>query len=284
MTMILTARTSLIKTMSLALLGGFLVLASPSLAQDSKAIATVGNRTITNADLDQMVKDLAQQFQNFPEAERRARALDSLIDINVLAIKAENAGIDKDPEVLRRIALLKARALHNGYFQNKIQPGITDEALKARFDKEIGSTQAEQEVSARHILVKTKEEAEAIIKELEGGADFIELAKTKSTGPSGPKGGDLGFFGKGRMVPAFEKAAFAMKKGEFTKTPVASQFGFHIIKVDDKRNRPLPTFDSSKEQLRQVMMTEAYAKAVQAGRTSIGVKVLDDSLKLPGSK
>ncbi len=283
MTMKSPFRLLIARTTILAMLGGAIAFSSPVLAQDSKAVAKIGDRTITAADLDQMVKDLAQQFQSFPEAERRARALDSLIDINVLAIKAEKAGISDDPEVKRRIALLIARALHNGYFQNKIQPGITDEALKARFDKEVGSTKPEQEVSARHILVKTEEEAKAIIKELEEGADFIELAKSKSTGPSGPKGGDLGFFGKGRMVPAFEKAAFELNKGDFTKKPVTTQFGFHIIKVDEKRDRPLPTFESSKEQLRQVMLTEAYAKAVKAGRASIGVEVLDESLKLPDS-
>jgi len=83
------------------------------------------------------------------------------------------------------------------------------------------------------------------------------------------------------MVPAFEKAAFELNKGDFTRQPVVTQFGFHIIKVDEKRNRPLPTFESAKEQLRQVMLTEAYAKVIKAGRASIGVEVLDESLKLP---
>ena len=129
--------------------------------------------------------------------------------------------------------------------------------------------------------MKTEEEAKAIIEEVKGGADFIELAKTKSTGPSGPQGGDLGFFGPGRMVPEFEKAAFALEAGGITDTPVKTQFGFHVIKVDEVRDTPLPTFEQSKEQLRQLVLTEAYAEAIKTGRESVGAEVLDDSLKLP---
>lgn len=261
--------------------GGFM---APASAQDSKAVAKVGDRMITAGDVDQALLDMGQQFQNFPEAERRARVLDSLIDFNTLAILAKQDGIDQDEAVKRRLALLQARALHNGYFQNKIQPLATDEKLKARFDAEIANAKPEQKVSARHILVKTEEEAKAIIKELEAGADFAELAKQKSTGPSGPKGGDLGEFGKGQMVPAFEAAAFALEKGGFTKTPVQTQFGFHVIKLEDRIDQPLPTFEQSKNQLRQLLLTEAYTEAVKAGREKLGIEVLDESLKLPEPK
>ncbi|MEO0547813.1 MAG: peptidylprolyl isomerase, partial [Pseudomonadota bacterium] len=163
------------------------------------------------------------------------------------------------------------------------QPSVDEASMKARYDKEIGSATPEQEVSARHILVKTEEEAKSIIAELDGGADFVELAKTKSTGPSGPKGGELGFFGKGRMVPEFETAAFALEKGAYTKEPVKSQFGYHVIRVDDKRDKPLPSYEASKQQLRQVMLSEAYAAAVKAAREEVGAEVLDDSLKLPAN-
>lgn len=261
------------------------VLFSPvSFAQEDKALAKVGEKTITTGDLDQAMQDLAQQFKNFPEAERRARALDSLIDIAVLANRAEAEKMQDTPVMKRRLELLRSRALHNGFFQEKIQTTVDDAAMKARFDKEVAGAKREQEVSARHILVKTEEEAKAIIKELDGGADFVELAKTKSTGPSGPKGGDLGFFGKGRMVPEFEAAAFSLEKGAYTKEPVKTQFGFHIIKVDDTRDTPLPTFEASKNQIRQVMLAEAYAEAIKTAREAVGVEVLDDTLKLPETK
>ena len=168
---------------------------------------------------------------------------------------------------------MQARALHNGYFQSKIQPVVTEEKMKARFDAEMAGAKPEQKVSARHILVKTEEEAKAIIKELESGADFAELAKSNSTGPSGPKGGDLGEFGKGQMVPAFEAAAFALEPGAFTKSPVQTQFGFHVIKVEKRIDQPLPTFEQSKNQLQQLLLTEAYTESVKSGREKLGVKL-----------
>ena len=255
-----------------------------ALAQENKVLAKVGDREITAADVDQAAQDMAQQFQNFPEAERRARVLDSLIDFNTLAILAEQEGMDEDAALKRRLALLRSRALHNDYFLKNVQPSVTDEMVKARFAEEMAKVTPEQQVKARHILVKTAAEAEAIIKELEGGADFAELAKQKSTGPSGPKGGDLGTFGKGQMVPAFEAAAFALEKGAFSKEPVQTQFGFHIIKVEDKVDQPLPTLQQAAPQLRQLLLTEAYTNAVKAGREKVGVSVLDESMKLPEVK
>ena len=257
---------------------------SGAFAQDAASVvAKVGDATITTADLDQALEDMAQQFVNFPEEQRRARALDSLIDIKVLAKQAEAQGLDDNPELKRRIDLLRNRALHNDYFETVVRPSITDADLQARYDQEIGAATPEQEVSARHILVKTEEEAKAIIAELDGGADFEALAKTKSTGPSGPNGGDLGYFGKGRMVPEFEQAAFAMETGAYTKEPVKTQFGFHIIKVDDKRDVALPTFEQSKEQLQQIVLTEKYAAAVEEGREAVGVEILDKTLVLPAA-
>ena len=244
-------------------------------------VARVGEREITNADLDQALADMAQQFRSFPEAERRARALDSIIDIHVLAGEARKIGLDKQEALARRIDFLTERALHNAFFQTNIAPSVSDEDLRKRYDAEVAKTTPEQEVRARHILVKTEDEAKAIIAALDGGADFETLAKEKSTGPSGPQGGDLGYFQRGRMVPEFEKAAFAMEAGAYTKEPVKTQFGFHVIKVEDKRDRPLPTFEQTKDRLRQLVLTERYAEAVQAGRTAANVEVTDESLKLP---
>lgn len=281
MNLISNFSSSVAKTALPMLLVGALALSSGAFAQEPKVLAKVGDRTITAADLDQAMGDMAQQFQSFPEAERRARALDSLIDINVLAILAEKEGLQNEQDIQRRIELLRARTLHNGYFQKKIQPAITPDTLKKRYEEESAKVKAQQEVSARHILVKTEEEAKAIIAELDGGKDFIELAKEKSTGPSGPNGGDLGYFGSGRMVPEFEKAAFALEKGAYTKEAVKTQFGFHIIRVDDKRDQPKPTFEQSQQQIRQLVLTEAYGKAIEKGRAEVGAEVLDESLKLP---
>ncbi len=253
-------------------------------AQDNKVLAKVGDREITAADVDQAGRDMAQQFQNVPQAERRARVLDSLIDFTTLSVLAEQSGLDKGAELKRRLVLLRSRALHNEYFLKNIQPSVTDEMVKARFDTEVAKMTPEKQVRARHILVKTADEASAIIKQLESGADFAELAKSKSTGPSGPKGGDLGTFGKGQMVPAFEAAAFALEKGAYSKQPVQTQFGFHIIMVEEQINKPLPTFQQLQEQMRQLLLTEAYTGAIKSGREKLGVNLLDESLKLPEKK
>ena len=266
-----------------AVVAGLLV-ANPVYAQENDVVAKVGTHTITKGDLDQATGRLAKQFANVPAEQRRGRILDALIDFSVLAQQAKAEGIDKDADVARTIDYLRIQALHNAYFSKKVQPGITDETLKARYEEQVASATPEKEVHARHILVKTVEEAQAIIKELDGGADFIELAKAKSTGPSGPQGGDLGFFGKGRMVPEFEKAAFVMEAGTYTKTPVKTQFGFHVLKVDEVRNKPLPTFEQSKQQMQQVLLSEAYEKAVKEGRAVHKVEIIDKSLVLPETK
>lgn len=262
-----------------------LIASNPAaLAQDTSIIAKVGKRTISKADLDQASKRLSQQFANIPEEQRRARILDALIDFSVLAQAAEKEGYDKDEDYKRTIEYLRVQALHNVYFRKKIESTVTDEALKARYEKQISGITPEKEVHARHILVKTIDEAKAIIEKLNAGSDFIELAKKSSTGPSGPQGGDLGWFGKGRMVPEFEKAAFSMKPGEYSKEPVKTQFGFHVMKVDEVRDVALPTFEKSAPQLRQVLLSEAYEKAVKDNRATQKIEVMDKTLILPATK
>ena len=151
------------------------------------------------------------------------------------------------------------------------------------FAYETGHTVASSSLESTHEeLVKTEDEAKAIIKNLRGGADFEATAKEKSTGPSGPNGGDLGFFGKGQMVPEFEKAAFALKKGKITDTPVKTQFGWHIIKVDDRRKSEPPSFDSIKQKLRTEISQEAGSKYVSGLRKEAKIERFDlDGKPLP---
>ncbi|KAA6205036.1 MAG: hypothetical protein DU429_04110 [Candidatus Tokpelaia sp.] len=135
---------------------------------------------------------------------------------------------------------------------------IPDKELKARYDKEVAAMPPEPEIHAEHILVKTQKEAQDIIKQLAKGADFEKLAKEKSIDGTASLGGDLGYFTPGQMVEAFDKAAFALKKGEYTKQPVQTQFGWHIIKVLDIRTKQPPTFDEMKLYLQNVIMRERY--------------------------
>ncbi|MCB1427319.1 MAG: peptidylprolyl isomerase [Zhengella sp.] len=255
------------------------ILAAPALAANDTVVATVNGMEITEGDLSLAIANLDQQFARLPEEQRRGAALSALIEIRLLAAKAREKGYDKDAEFQNRMAFLANRALHSEYVEKEVAEAVTDEMVRARYDKELADTPPSNEVHARHILVKTKEEAEAIIKELDGGADFAELAKAKSTGPSGPNGGDLGYFQQGQMVPEFEKAAFGLDVGAYTKEPVQTQFGWHVIQVEDKRAVQPPAFDAVKDQVRSAMLRETYFEMVSKMREDAEVNVVDETLK-----
>jgi len=169
--------------------------------------------------------------------------------------------------------------LHNAIFKASVVDPVTEAEVKARYDKEIAASPPEEEVSARHILLKTEEEAKAVIVELDAGKDFAELAKEKSTGPSAAQGGELGYFTKGRMVPEFEAVAFTLKAGEYAKEPVKTQFGWHVIKLEDRRETAPPEFDAISDQVRQLVMRERYGDLIKAARAEVEIDVLDPDLK-----
>jgi peptidyl-prolyl cis-trans isomerase C len=240
-----------------------------------KVLATIGGINITNKEVDQISTDLDPQFAKLPDDQRRLAALAAIIDIKSLAAKAEAEKLDQTPEFKSRLEFLKDRALHNDYFKQQVVDKITDADIRARYDKEIAAMPPQSEVRARHILVKTKEEAEAIIKQLDGGAKFEDVAKEKSTDGSAAQGGDLGYFGPGQMVPEFEKAANALEIGKYTETPVQSQFGFHIIKLEDKRTQQPPAFDQVKDQVKSILIRERYMELVKKERGDLKVEFTD---------
>lgn len=250
-----------------------------SRAADEDVLASVNGHAITAGELDLVLNDLAGQLGNLPEDQQRAAALSFLIEVRLLAAAADEAGIDDTPAFKRRMELLRQRTLHTGFVEQEIASTLTDEKIRARYDKEVAATPPANEVRARHILVKSREEAVAVIAELDAGADFVELAKERSTGPSAPEGGDLGYFGPGQMVEPFEKAAFAMDVGTHSKEPVESQFGWHVIKVEDKRTQQPPSYDDVKEQIRSILFREAYAEVVEKARSAAEIEILDEKLK-----
>ncbi|MGN6537328.1 MAG: peptidylprolyl isomerase [Mesorhizobium sp.] len=243
-------------------------------------VATIGGKPITEADLAMAEGELSQQFAQLPAEQRRAAALSAAIEIKVMAAKAVADGLDKDADFQRRAAFLQERALHGGIVEKEVVDKITDDEVRARYDKEIAAQPAVNEVHARHILVKTKEEADAIIKELDGGAKFEELANKHTTDPSGKtSGGDLGWFGPGQMVPEFEKAAMALEPGSYTKEPVQTQFGWHVIKVEDKRPKQPPAFEQVKDQIRSAVLRDKYFALVKELRAAAKVEIPDEALK-----
>ncbi|WP_296589239.1 peptidylprolyl isomerase [Roseibium sp.] len=260
-----------------------LSLGSTSLAaqEPDDVVAKVGDVEITEADIAFAARDLGQELQRVPPAQWRQVLLDVVVDMELMAQAARKDGLDQDPEFKKQLAHLEMRALRNAYLAQKVQGGITDEDLQKAYDEQFADFEGVEEINARHILVKEKAEAEAIVKELEGGADFAELAREKSTGPSGPNGGDLGFFGKGQMVKPFEDAVFALEKGEFTKEPVETQFGWHVIKLEDTRKQEKPPLEAVGDQLRQGLIRDRYEEIMAGLKNDIGVEILDQSLVAP---
>src|SRR6185295_11877227 len=242
-------------------------------------VATVNGKPVTEADLTLAEGELSQQFAQLPPEQRRAAALSAAIEIKVLAAQAVTTGLDKDPDFQRRMAFLQQRALHGEMVEKGVVDKVTDAEVRARYDQEIANTPPTNEVHARHILVKTKEEAEAIIKQLDGGAKFEDIAKEKSSDGSAAQGGDLGWFGPGQMVPEFEKAAFALEVGAYTKVPVQTQFGWHVIKVEDKRAQQPPAFEQVKDQVRSSLLREKYFALVKSVRDAAKVDITDPELK-----
>lgn len=254
---------------------------APAAPVDPNAVvATANGKPITEADLTLAENDLDPQFSRLPPEQRRAAALSAVIEIRLLSDKAAADGIDKQPDFQRRMEFLRQRALHSALVESEVAAKVTDAEIQARYDTEMANTPPVNEVHARHILVKTKEEADAIIKQLDGGAKFEDLANQHTTDPSGKTtGGDLGYFAAGQMVPEFEKAAFALEPGSYTKQPVQSQFGFHVIKVEDKRAQQPPAFDQVKEQFRSLVLRDKYFAMVKSLRDAAKVDITDPALK-----
>ena len=255
--------------------------AVPAAAPDpAKVVATIDGQAITEADLALAQASVDQQYAQLPPEQRRAAAFMAIMEIRLLAAKALADGLEKAPDFQRRMAFLQQRALHSEVIDKDVGAKITDEEVRARYDKQMADTPPVNEVKARHILVKTKEEALEIIKQLDGGADFEELANERTTDPSGKTtGGDLGYFAPGQMVPEFEKAAFALDIGAYTKEPIQSQFGWHVIKVEDKRAQQPPAFDQVKNEIRSLVFRDKYFAMVTELRASAKVDVADPELK-----
>lgn len=255
--------------------------AGAAFAQDAAdpVVAKVGAVEIHESEMTLALAGLDPQLANLPDDQKRVAALSSLIDVKLLAADAAKEGLQDSADFKQRIAYLTERELHNAFFRKHVVDSVTAEEVKARYDKEVAAVTPEDEIHARHILVKTEEEAKAVIADLDAGKDFVEIAKEKSTDPNKSEGGDLGYFGKGRMVPEFEAAAFALEKGAYSKEPVKTQFGFHVIKIEDKRKQEPPALEQVESQVRQLVMRDKYLALLEQAKTASPVEIADPALK-----
>lgn len=260
-------------------------LAATGLAQEvensaispDQVVATINGDTITMADLQAIYEELPQQYRQMPLEMLFSNLVENAIDSRLLLAAARSSGLDDDPDVQERVERFKDRVMQQAYLDREVQAQLTDEILRARYDEEIGSAPEQFEVRASHILVETEEEAAEIIGLLDEGGDFATLAEERSTGPSGPSGGDLGYFGAGptRMVPEFEEAAFALEVDSYSEQPVQTQFGWHVILVTDRRTVEKPPFEEAVETFRAEMADQVITDALSDLREGVEIETFN---------
>ncbi len=253
---------SMKKSLTISSLALVTALLSPLAWSAEKTVVTVNGTAITQS----MVDDYKRQSPNGQKAPMSdERAIDELVGRELVYQDALARKLDKDPEVKKQMEFLRKQVLLNAALEKAVgEHPVTDEMLKKEYDTQVSNFNI-QEYKARHILVKTEAEAKAIIGELDKGGDFAKLAGKHSTDPgSKNNGGDLGWFGPGQMVPQFTAATQALAKGSYTKAPIETQFGWHVIKLDDTRKAQPPAFDQVKEQLRGRLQQQYVSEYLQS--------------------
>ncbi len=266
-------------------LAGALIVALPAFAADKpvadkdRVVATVNGADIYYSELLEAQRAMGGQAQAMPLNVIQGLLVNSIADRKLVAATARMEGVHKTDEFKKRMQSIEEHVLQRQYLMDYADKAVTDEKVKVKYDEMVKSFNPEKQVHARHILLKTEDEAKAVIKELEGGADFAELAKTKSTGPSGPNGGDLGFFGAGQMVPEFELAAFDLKEGGFSKKPVKTQFGYHVIKAEAFRVSEPPKLEEVADKIKGDLANDAVTSYIEGLRKKAEIKMFDEAGK-----
>ncbi|WP_245282576.1 MULTISPECIES: peptidylprolyl isomerase [Chelatococcus] len=254
-------------------------------ADEAKVLARVDGEPITALDLEIAAQDLGDRLPAMADAQRQDYLIGYVIDLRLGAKAARAAKVDAAPDFERRLAYYRDKVLLDEYLQRQVEQAVTPEAAKALYDETMKNLKPEDEVRARHILVENEEDAKKVVARIEAGEDFAKVAGEMSKDPGSAKeGGDLGYFTKDRMVKEFAEAAFALAPGKVS-APVKSQFGWHVIKVEDKREKPLPTFDEVKEQVEAYLARKAQQDLILALRKDAKIERLDkaDGAK-PGEK
>ncbi len=254
------------------------VLAEIDSAKPGIVVAKVNNQPITMAELKTFVKMIPPQYQQMPMETLYPQLVQQLVVAKLVEAKANSLNMANDPEVVEKIEQAKKQIIEGTFIQREVNKKINDGKLKDAYQTFIKENPSEEEVHARHILVDSEDAAKAIIAKLNesNGKNFEELAKTSSKDVnSGQNGGDLGYFTKQEMIPEFSNAAFAMNKGSFSSTPVKSSFGWHVIKVEDKRKRPQPTFDELKPQIGAQLSRAAYQDIVTDLQKNATIELFD---------
>ena len=266
-------RLLLVAAAAFTLLGGSLAGAQDAI------VAKVNGKTITEADMKLAEVEIGSDLGSIPEDTRRRVLVEFLIENQLFADAAEGQKLGSSAAFNERMAYWRRRALRDAFFDKTVKDSVSDADARKFYDSQVGAVKGDEEVSARHILVESKEQARDIFEKLAHGTDFAQLARERSKDPgSKDQGGALGFFGRGQMVPQFEEAAFRLKKGEVGE-PFQTQFGWHIIKVDDRRQRSAPSFEAVKDRVRAAVMHQKAQQIVSDLRGKAQIEYIDPDVK-----
>lgn len=232
-------------------------------ADDDAVLATVNGEEITRTDVMMARNRLPAQLRELPEEQVLPILINLVIDSRLIAKQARKEGIADEPEVKAQVELVQDMVLEQTLLTRHLQDKISEEALRERYENMIKDEKAREQVHAKHILVAERSQAEEAIRKLDEGAEFDQLAEEVSAGPSAEAGGDLGYFSRGDMIPAFSEVAFALEPGTYSRTPVQTEFGWHVIKVEDRRVADPPPFEQVQGQLQQQLAMELRTQYVE---------------------
>ena len=249
------------------------MLAPSAYAQDApQTVLTIDGQDFSINLVGTIITQLPEDIRRQPPQTYYDRIIDDIIDTYLAAEASRQSGVADNPIVKEIADRARDRVLAEAWIQQSVNDRITEEMIIKSYDDFVADAESRAEVRARHILVDTKEGAEAVITRLDGGEDFATLAKELSTGPSGPDGGELGYFRRGDMVPAFELAAFGMDSGSYSPAPVQTQYGWHIIYVEDRRVAAAPTLEQMREQLVQTLSIKMIGMIVAELRAGASIE------------
>jgi peptidyl-prolyl cis-trans isomerase C len=250
----------------------FIASVAPAFAQDDPVVAKVNGTEIRQSDLNAAEEDIGQNLPPMAPDAKRDYLITYVTDMLVIAKAAEAKKIGDSPDFKRKLDIARNKLLMEGLLTAEAKSAVTDDAMKKVYAEATKQMGEEKEVHARHILVEKEDEAKAILADLKKGGDFVAIAKEKSKDPGSKEtGGDLGYFTKDQMVPEFAEVAFKLDKGQLSD-PVKTQFGWHVLKVEDKRNRPIPEFDKVKDQIETYVVRKAQADLVTKLRSEAKVE------------
>ncbi len=238
-------------------------------------VAKVDGKDITRTDVYRFIQTMPQNVQQLPAVTVYPIAMEQVVNTRIVQTKAEESKIEETPEFKREMEVVKQQITRNLYLQREVDTKITDKMVKNQYERYIKEIPAVEERNARHILLDSEDKAKAVLDKLNKGGKFTELATELSIGPTAPKGGDLGYFGKGEMVPEFSDAVFAMKKGDVLQKPVKTQFGWHVIQLVDVRERAKPTLEQMTPTIRAELSRTILDDLVKNWRKKAKIEQFD---------